>query len=320
MKAVLIRQFGPPDVMRIEEIEEPRISRNQVLIRVHYSSVNPVDWKIRNGSLRLLSGSQFPMRLGFDVAGEVVETASSVTRFKKGDRVFGMLAFRLRGAYAEYVAAGESNLALIPENLDFKDAAAIPLAALTAYQALHYKGKIKSGDTVLVNGASGGVGSFAVQIAKAAGTHVTAICGTDNIELVRSLGADTIIDYRKEDFTRQPDKYDIIFDVVGKRTFFGIRKCLTRSGRYITTLPNKPADILGFFLSPLLALFGYGRKATFINVQPKGSDLAILGLLVQQGKLCPLIDRVYPLEEIREAHAYSETGHARGKIVIRISP
>ena len=175
MKAVLIRQFGPPDVMQIEEVEKPAISGDQALIRVHYSSVNPVDWKIRNGSLRLLTGSRFPMRLGFDLAGEVLETGSSATRFKKGDKVFGMLDFRHLGSYAEYVCLSENKLALIPDNLDFKEASAVPLAALTAYQALHYKGKIKDGKAVLINGASGGVGSYAVQIASAAGAVVTGV-------------------------------------------------------------------------------------------------------------------------------------------------
>lgn len=319
MKAVLIRQFGPPQVMKIEEVDKPQISGDQVLIRVHYSSVNPVDWKIRNGSLRLLTGSKFPMRLGFDIAGEVVEMGSSATRFNKCDRVFGMLDFRHIGAYAEYVCISENKLALIPENLDLREAAAVPLAALTAYQALHYKGKIKSGETVLVNGASGGVGSFAVQIARAAGAMVTAVCGTDNIELVRTLGADRVIDYRKQDFTELPDRYDIIFDAVGNFSFFKISKKLTCSGCYITTLPNKPADILSFFLTSLLPPFFKGKKSTYINVRPSGSDLGALSLLIREKKVAPIIDRMFSLEEIMEAHAYSETGHARGKIVIKIS-
>jgi len=319
MKAVLIRQFGPSGVMKLEEVEKPFTFSDGVLVRVHYSSVNPVDWKIRNGSLRLISGSRFPMMLGFDIAGEVVETGSSVTRFKKGDRVFGMLDFRHRGAYAEYSCAREDGLALIPENLDFREAAAIPLAALTSYQALHYKGRIKNGETVLINGASGGVGSFAVQIAKASGTAVTALCGTHTTELVKRLGADNIIDYTKQDFGHLPDKYDIIFDAVASRSFFDVRKNLKRDGCYVTTLPNKPSDVLSFFLTFPLSLFGFLRRSTFISVRPSGADLHTLSLMVQEGKLWPLIDREYTLEKINEAHAYSETGHARGKIVIKIS-
>ena len=319
MKAILIRQFGPPGIMKLEEIEKPVITSDRVLVRVRYSSVNPVDWKIRNGSLRLISGSRFPMMLGFDIAGEAVETGSSVTRFKKGDRVFGMLDFTHRGAYAEYAAAREDGLALIPENLDLREAAAVPLAALTAYQAIHYKGRIKSGMNVLINGASGGVGSFAVQIAKAAGAIVSGVCSTHTMQFARQLGAHTIIDYTRQDFAHLPDTYDIIFDAVAKRTFFEVRKNLKVGGCYVTTLPNKPADILSFFLTFPVSFFGFSKRSTFISVQPKGSDLHSLSLLVKEGKLRPFIDREYPLEEINEAHAYSETGHARGKIVIKIS-
>lgn len=319
MKAVLIRQFGPPEVMQIEEVEQPSVSSGQALVRVHYSSVNPVDWKIRNGSLRLLTGSKFPMRLGFDIAGEVVATGASVTGFNKGDRVFGMLNFRQLGAYAEYVSAGENNLAIIPKDLDFKEAAAVPLAGLTAYQALHYKGKIKSGKTVLINGASGGVGSFAVQIARAVGAAVTGVCGAHNTDLVKSQGAERVIDYAKEDFTELPDRYDIIFDAAGSRSFFTVRKSLKTSGRYITTLPNKSSDILSFFLTSLLPPFFNWKKSAYINVRPSGSDLNNLSLLIREKKVAPLIDRVFSMEELAEAHKYSETGRARGKIVIKIA-
>ncbi len=319
MKAVLIRQFGLPAVMKIEEVERPTVSGDQVLVRVYYTSVNPVDWKIRNGSLRLLTGSKFPMRLGFDVAGEVVETGPAAAKLKKGDRVFGMLDFRHTGAYAEYVCVREKNLALLPENLDFREAAAVPLAGLTAYQALHYKGKLESGKAVLINGASGGVGAFAVQIARAAGALVTGVCGTGNTELVRSLGAETVINYREQDFAGSNDRYDVIFDAVGSRSFFTVSKSMKTSGRYVTTLPNKPSDILGFFLTSLLPPFFSGKKSTYINVRPSGPDLHNLCHLIKEKKLIPLIDRVFPLEEVAGAHAYSETGHARGKIVIKIS-
>jgi len=319
MKAVVIRKFGPPDVMKIEEIHKPVISSNEVLARVHYSSVNPVDWRMRNGSLRFLTGSKFPMVLGFDIAGEVVETGRSVTKFKKGDKVFAMLDYMKRGAYAEYARIREASAVLIPENMDLRGAAAVPLAALTAYQALHHKGKIKAGDSVLINGSSGGVGSFAVQIAKAAGARVTAVCGTENIELVRTLGADEVIDYVKQDVSAVIEKYDIIFDTVGTLSFFRISGNLTKYGSYITTIPKKPAAVFSLILVPILSLFGYRKKSTLINVKPSGSDLSSLSLLAKEKKVVPLIDRVFTLEEIREAHVYSETGRARGKIVIKIS-
>jgi NADPH:quinone reductase-like Zn-dependent oxidoreductase len=318
MKAVLIRKFGPPDVMNIEDIDVPAISDDELLVRVHCSSVNPVDWKIRNGSLKLIAGSKFPMSLGFDVAGEVVEVGSKVGRFKKGDKAFAMLHYRMRGAYMEYARVRESDAAMIPGDMDFVGAAAIPLAGLTAYQALYVKGKIRSGESVLVNGASGGVGSFAVQIAKAAGALVTAVCGTHNVERVNGLGADRVIDYRKEDFTALPEKYDMIFDAVGKLSFFRTRRNLKDFGRYVTTLPNA-SNICSLFFLPFLALFGYHKKAMLINVKPNGSDLERLAILAKEKNLVPLIDRVYPLDKIREAHVCSETGHARGKIVIKLS-
>jgi NADPH:quinone reductase-like Zn-dependent oxidoreductase len=318
MKAVLIRKFGAPDVMDIEDVDVPLISNDELLVRIHSSSVNPVDWKIRNGSLRFITGTKFPMSLGFDVAGEVVKIGLNVRRFKKDDRVFAMLRYRERGAYAEFVRVRESDAALMPEEMDFMTAAAIPLAGLTAYQGLHYKGSLTNGESVLVNGASGGVGSFAVQLAKAGRASVTAVCGTDNLERLRGLGIDKVIDYRKDDFTAFPTKYDIIFDAVGKLSFFGVRRNLNDAGRYITTLPNA-GNVCSFFLLPFLTVFGYHKRAMMINVKPNGSDLEYLAILSKKNKVVPLIDRVYPLDKIREAHAYSEAGHARGKIVIKIS-
>ena len=319
MKAVLIRKFGPPDVMRVEEVERPAVPDSGVLVRVRYSSVNPVDWRIRNGSLKFIYGSRFPMRLGFDIAGEVEETGRSVTRFSKGDRVFGMLNYKVRGAYAEFACTEEKLLALIPWYIDFSEAAAMPLAGLTSFQALYNKGNIEDYDSVLINGASGGVGSFAVQIAKAAGCNVTAVCGTDHVEHVKALGADRVIDRLKQDFTRMPDKYAIIFDAVGKLTFCRVRRNLTKDGRYITTLPNKPADIACFLLLPVLSFFGYRKSSAFITVRPGGEDLSRLALLVKEKKLVPLIDRTFDLEDIAAAHAYSETGRAAGKILIKIA-
>jgi 2-desacetyl-2-hydroxyethyl bacteriochlorophyllide A dehydrogenase len=319
MKAVVINRYGSPEVMHIEELEKPVISPDEVLIKVHCSSVNPVDWKIRNGSLRYFLRTRFPLILGFDVAGEIVEAGSSVKRFKTGDRVFCMFDFKHIGAYAEYVSAREEHIALIPENLSFQEAAAVPLAGLTAYQALYDKGEIKSSDSVLINGASGGVGSFAVQIARAAGATVTAVCSTRNIELVRNLGAESVIDYTKQDVSRSPDNYDIIFDAVGKLTFFRLKKKLKNTGRYITTLPNQFSNAVSFFLTPFLSLFGYQKKSAFISVKPDASDLKSLAMLLKEGTIVPLMDRTYTLEEIQEAHAYSEKGRAKGKIVINIS-
>ncbi len=320
MKAILINGFGNPGVMKVCEVDKPAVPDDGVLVRVLFSSVNPVDWRIRNGSLKLIYGSKFPMKLGFDVAGEVEKTGPAVTKFRRGDRVFGMLDYKVRGAYAEYACAQEDLLALIPGNIGFSEAAAIPLAGLTAFQALHYKGGIKKGDSVLINGASGGVGSFAIQIAKAAGCKATAVCGTEHVDHVRGLGADRVIDRLKSDFTDMPDKYDLIFDAVGKLTYFRVRRNLTKEGRYITTLPNKAANIAAFFMQPFFSFFGSGKKAAFISVRPGADDLNTLALLVKVKKLAPVIDRIFDLKDSAAAHAYSETGRATGKIIIRIDP
>jgi len=318
MKAAIIRKYGPPEVIEIDDIPKPTIARTQVLIRVVYTSVNPIDWKMRNGSFWFLTGFRFPITLGFDVAGEIAETGRDVKRFSKGDRVFCMLDIRDRGSYAEYARAKESSVVLISEGVSFREAAASPLAGLTAYQALHRKGKIKEGDTVLVNGASGGVGSFAVQIAKAEGARVTAVCGTRNTELLRSLGADTVIDYEREDLTLIPEKYDILFDAVGTLSFPRIQTILKDTGHYITTLPYNPSNVLSFFLTPLLPVLGHRKRSSFIGVRTNGTDLQSLASLLKHRRIVPVIDREYPLEAIREAHAYSQTGHARGKIVIKV--
>ena len=319
MKAAIIRKYGPPDVLEIDDIPKPTITSTQVLIRVIYTSVNPIDWKMRNGSFWFLSGFRFPITLGYDVAGEIAETGRDVKRFNKGDRVFCMLDIRDRGSYAEYARAKESSVVLIPEGLSFREAAASPLAGLTAYQALHRKGKVKRGDNVLVNGASGGVGSFAVQIAKVEGARVTAVCGTRNTELLRSLGADTVIDYEREDLTVIPEKYDILFDTVGALSFPRIQTILKDTGHYITTLPYNLSNVLSFFLTPLLPVFGQRKRSSFIGVRTHGTDLQSLASLMENKRIVPLIDREYPLEAIREAHAYSQTGHARGKIVIKVA-
>jgi NADPH:quinone reductase-like Zn-dependent oxidoreductase len=230
-----------------------------------------------------------------------------------------MLDFRSIGAYAEYVAVKEHIVAKIPDRLDFQQAAAVPLAGLTAYQALHDKARIKKGDAVLIHGASGGVGSFAVQIARAAGAMVTGICSTRNVELVEKLGAHEVIDYTRHNLRKLSGSYDIIFDAVGMLQYFRIKRNLKSTGRYITTLPNQFSNVASFFLTAIGAFFGYKKKSAFITVKPNASDLESLGLLIQEGKMMPRIDRTFTLEEIQEAHDYSESGRAKGKIVIKIS-
>ncbi|AFZ57578.1 NAD(P)-dependent alcohol dehydrogenase [Anabaena cylindrica FACHB-243] len=310
MKAVVIRRYGSAEVLQYEEVEQPKIKPEQLLVKVHASSVNPIDWKIRQGMLSLLTGNNFPMILGFDVAGEVVEVGSQVTRFQVGDAIYGSTSFP-GGAYAEFAAIPENFAAPKPTNMSYEEAATVPLAALTALQALQDLGNIKLGQTVLINGASGGVGIFAVQIAKTLGAEVTGVCSTRNLDLVKSLNADLVIDYTQQDFTEGNVQYDIIFDAVAKRAFSNCRKVLKPNGVFISTLPN-PEMILQSFLT----MFMPGQKVKFVLERPNSKDLVYLKDLIEGGKMRTLIDSTYPLQDLAKAHRYSEGGRAVGKIAI----
>ncbi|QSJ17730.1 NAD(P)-dependent alcohol dehydrogenase [Nostoc sp. UHCC 0702] len=312
MKAVVIRRYGPAEVLQYEEVQQPKIKPDQLLVKIHASSVNPIDWKIRKGMLSLLTGYQFPKILGFDVAGEVVEVGSGVMRFKPGDVVYGSTIFP-GGSYAEFAAIPENLLALKPNNLSFAEAATVPLAALTALQALRDLGNIQSGQAVLINGASGGVGIFAVQIAKALGAEVTGVSSTKNLDLVKSLGSDRVIDYKQQDFTQDTAQYDIIFDPVGARSLSDTKKVLKPNGIYITTLPSPEVVV-----ESVLTSFLPGQKAKLVFEKPNSQDLNYLKDLIEAGKIRTVIDRTFPLQELAAAHIYSETGRAAGKIAIAI--
>ncbi|MCC5599122.1 NAD(P)-dependent alcohol dehydrogenase [Nostoc favosum] len=313
MKAVVIRRYGAAEVLQYQDVEQPKIEPTQLLVKVRASSVNPIDWKIRQGMLSLISGSKFPKILGFDVAGEVVEVGSGVTRFKPGDAIYGSTSFP-GGGYAEFAAVPENLVALKPTNLNYEEAAVVPLAALTALQSLRNEGNIKTGQTVLINGAAGGVGIFAVQIAKALGAVVTGVSSTKNLDLVKSLGADRVIDYTQQDFSQDTVQYDIIFDAVGKRSLSQTKRVLKPNGIYITTLPSPKV-----LLESVLTAFLPGQKAKFILEKPNTQDLVYLKELIEAGKIRVVIDRTYPLPELAAAHAYSETGRAMGKIAIAVS-
>ena len=312
MKAAVIDSYGPASVLTVRDVPRPAPGADQVLVETHASSVNPIDWKIRNGSLKLLMRLRFPLILGYDVSGRVVEAGPAVRRFKAGDDVFARVDSKAGGAYAEYVAVGEGAAALKPKGISHEDAAAIPLAGLTALQALRDLGNIRAGGRVLVNGASGGVGVYAVQIAKALGAQVTAACGTSNIAWVEALGADRVVDYEKEDVLGD-EPYDIVFDAVASLSYFKVRKALTQNGVYISTLPGP-----GLVLASIWTRLVPGRKARFVLMKPSGDDLAYLTKLIDEGKMRSVIDSTFPLEDIAAAHARSEDGHARGKIVIRV--
>ena len=313
MKAVVIREYGSPEVLQYQEVEPPKIKPDQLLVKVRATCVNPVDWKIRKGMLKLITGNKFPMILGFDLSGDVVKVGSQVTRFKPGDAIYGNVGL-LGGAYAELAAVPEKSVALKPTNMTYEEAASVPVAALTALQALQDLAHIQPGQTVLINGASGGVGTFAVQIAKALGAEVTAVCSTKNIDLVKSLGADHVIDYTQEDFTQGTAQYDIILDAVAKQSFSSCKQVLKAKGVYVNTLPT-PETIV----QSVLTAFIPGKKAKFILETARSQDLLYLKELIEAGKIRSVIDRTFPLQELPAAHAYSESERAVGKIAIAVA-
>ena len=325
MKAITHCEYGNPDVLKVEQLEKPVPNDNQLLVRVHAASVNPLDLTIRGMLvLRPLTGLRKPKdtRLGVDYAGTVEAVGKNVTNFKPGDEVFGGKT----GALAEYVCVlANRNVALKPANMTFEQAASVPVAAITALQGLRDKGKIQPGQKVLVNGASGGVGTFAVQIAKSFGAEVTGVCSTRNVDLVRSIGADHVIDYTKEDFTNGAQRYDLIFDLVGNHSFSERRQILNPNGICVMAGIGGAGWRDGFVKRLLGELNAYVRsrfvtqKFIAYIAEFNQKDMRLLGDLMQSGKMTPVIDRTYKLSETADALRYLEQGHARGKIVIDIA-
>ncbi len=312
MKAVFYNRYGSPKVLEIGELEQPKINEDEVLVQAYASSVNPVDWKIRKGDMKIFTGKKFPKGVGADIAGKISALGKNVTEFKIGDEVYGKLGGFKGSAYAEYVVSKPEDLALKPTNLDYNESASVPLAALTAYQALVNHGELTKGSRVLINGCSGGVGHFAVQIAKAMGADVTGVCSTKNVKLSKELGADKVIDYTKENVTVNKEKYDIFFDAVANQSYGKIKPILNKNGRYITTLPS-----VGVILNSVTGLLS-SKKAKMINTKSNPQDLQQITNWIEDGKVKPVIDKVYSLEDIREAHRHSETGRVVGKLVISI--
>lgn len=322
MKAILVEKYGTPDVMEFKDVEKPTPKDNEVLVKVYAASINMADWHLLTADIflvRLEMGLLKPKNkiLGADMAGRVEAVGKNVTQFQPGDEVFGDLASSGFGSLAEYVAVPEHVLALKPINLTFEEAAAYPMAAVTALQGLRDAGKIQAGHKVLIQGASGGVGSFAVQIAKVLGAEVTAVCSTRNMELVRSLGADHVIDYTKEDFTRNGKQYDLILAVNGYHPINEYKNSLTSKGIYVMAGgSNKQifeAVLRGSFVSEK-----NGRTLGALTAQPKQEDLVYLKGLTEAGKLKPVIDKRYPLNETAQALRYLGEGHARGKVILTV--
>jgi NADPH:quinone reductase-like Zn-dependent oxidoreductase len=303
MKAAVYIKTKSGKVLELKDLEQPVPKDNEVVLRVGAASVNPLDWRMKNE------------RPGVDVAGEVIAIGKSVKQFKPGDAVFGLG----RGAFAECACAAESKLVSKPESMTFDQAAAIPVAGLTALQGLRDKGHLQPGQKVLINGAAGGIGTFAVQIAKSMGANVTGVCSTNNVDLVRSLGADRVIDYTRNDFTQDSQRYDLLLDNVGNRTLSSMRRVLTPNGKCV--MAGAPKTLSGA-LSRVFKAWAWSpflrQKFTFFIAKMKKDDLVTLCDLIQTGKLTPSIDRRYPFSETAAAIAYVEEGHARAKVVITI--
>jgi NADPH:quinone reductase-like Zn-dependent oxidoreductase len=320
MKAIVRTQYGPPEVLQFTEVEKPTPKDNEVLIKLYAASVNPMDLFSMRGAplIRLIPGLRTPKHLvlGCDIAGRVEGVGGHVKQFQPGDEVFGVTGFD-GGGFAEYVCAIEDKLALKPANISLEDAAAVPVAAITALQGLRDKGRIQQGQKVLVDGASGGVGTFAVQIAKSFGAEVTAVCSTRNLDTARSIGADHVIDYTREDFTQSGQRYDLIMGANAHHSIFDYRRALSQEGIYVLVGGGLVQVFQAMLVGPLLSLIG-SKKTCFFIGKANQKDLVFLKDLLAAGKVSPVIDRRYPLSGAADALRYLEERHARGKVVLTV--
>ncbi len=323
MKAIIINRYGPSKELKlVENYPTPKVRENQVLLKVKAAGINPLDWKIRNGLLKPIFGNKFPMVLGNDLSGEIVLCGKNVKKFKKGDLVYCMSdsyekpaysGFAKPGAYAEFVVTREDTLAIKPTNITHNQAAVVPLCALTAYQALITKGNIKKGDKVLINGASGGVGIFACQLALFYGADVTAVCGEKSIDKLKNLGVKNIIDYKKMDITNLQERFDIIYDVAANHKLYMVKPILKKSGLFISNV----APVI-VFLIPLLRKINRLGRFAFVWVQPSGENLIKISGMINNGEIKPIIDKIFNYTDVSIAHDYCEKGGGFGKVVISL--
>lgn len=332
MQAITFDRYGPSDVLELSEIDRPAVGSGRVLVQVRAASVNPIDWHFMTGLpmlLRMQSGLLRPKvnRLGVDLAGQVESVGSGATQFQPGDDVFGAVdedahsSIPALGSLAEYVCVSESMLAPRPTNLTFEQAAAVPTGGMTALQGLRDMGQIQAGQNVLINGASGGVGTFAVQLAKSFGARVTGVCSTRNVELVHSIGADHVVDYTRADFTRGEERYDLMLDNVGNRSLSECRRVLKPEGVYVASFGRPERRWLGpapeLARLAILKPFVSQRLVTWVT-KPNQDDLRTLKELIEAGDVTPVVDRTYPLRETAEAMRYLEEGHTRGKVIVTV--
>ncbi len=320
MKAILQTEYGSPDLLQFKNIEKPTPKEDEVLIKIHAASLNAYDWHLLTADIflvRFATGLFKPKstQIGADISGVVESVGKNVKQFKPGDKVFGDLASCGGGGFAEYAIAPESYLVLNPTNLSFEETAAIPMAAITALQGLRGEGKIQAGQKVLINGASGGVGTFAVQIAKFYEAEVTAVCSTRNLELARSLGADHVIDYTKENFTENGQQYDLIFAANGYHPLSAYKRALTPNGIYVMAGGTAKQIFSAMLLGSLMSIGG-NKKMGGVSAKPNQKDLIFMKELIESGKVKPKIDKIYPFADLAKALQYIGEGHAQGKVVI----
>lgn len=313
MRSIIYNKYGSPEVLEVADVGKPELTGDKLLVKVKASSVNPVDYKVRRGDMKILSGKKFPKFAGADFAGVVEKAGEDVAGYKKGDEVYGFLDPMKGGSYSEYLIADPANISLKPEKFSFEQAASMPVAALTALQALNYLGNVKDGTSVLINGATGGVGSFGVQLAKALGAEVTGICSEKNKKLCKEIGADKVYDYSGEELKESGGKFDVFFDAAAKSTFAKGKKYLNSGGIYISTIPGA-----GVILNRLLNILPIKKKAKFIMVKSSGIDLTILTGFAMTNMIRPVIENSFVFKDIADAHRLAESSDFRGKIVVKI--
>jgi NADPH:quinone reductase-like Zn-dependent oxidoreductase len=318
MKAIVYENYGAPEVLQLKEVEKPVPNEDEALVEVHAASVNYIDWQLLTGEsffLRLLNGLLKPKHqiLGDDIAGRIEKVGLNVEGFKPGDEVFGISDF---GAFAEYSCVNQEYLGIKPANISFEEAAAVPEAGITALLGLREKGQIESRKKVLINGASGGVGTFAVQIAKSFGAEVTGVCSTNKLDMVRSIGADQVIDYTQEDFTKRGQRYDLIFDIAGYHSIFDYKRALNPEGIYVFVGGSMYGFFQAMLLGPLISMSGNKKLGSLGWAKPDNEDFSFMKELLEAGKIVPAIDRRFALRDVPEALRYYGEGHAKGKVVI----
>jgi NADPH:quinone reductase-like Zn-dependent oxidoreductase len=321
MKAIVYHEYGSPDVLKLEEVQKPTPADNQLLIKVYAVSINRSDWEGLVGKpLYARIGGLFKPQsriLGSDIAGTVEAVGKDIRQFKPGDEVFGLM-LNYGGGFAEYACKSEKALALKPAGMTFEEAAAIPQAAFIAVQGIREKGQVRPGQKVLINGAGGGTGTFAIQLAKLAGAEVTGVDNTEKLELMQSLGADHVIDYTREDFTKNGQQYDLILDVIAHRSVFAYQRALAPNGTYFMVGGSVATMFQSLLLGPWIRRTS-GRKISILMVQTDAKDLVYIIKLIESGKVIPVIDKRYPLSEAAEALRYLGEGHAKGKVIITVA-